>query len=266
MIERKLESRSLDISGKTWRYQIGGTPRSGTLFLLTGGLGEGMVPDSTEFLGEEYRLIAATYPPLRTMADLENGIVAILDAEGIERAGFFGASMGGTLAQCLVRSHPERVEFLILANTSPPVKWGAVIHRLIRGFLGLLPGSLIRKLMRFGARKMAAKSAEAGEKMDQMMEASLANVGKAELLALFSYTHDYLSNYSFTPGDLEGWDGRILLLQSDKDAGVPKSQAIRMREIYPQATLHVFEGGGHAPSLNCPEEFHRVMSEFLLGS
>jgi len=260
-----LESRTLDVAGRQWRYQIGGHPRSGTLFLLTGGLGEGLVPESTKFLSEDYLLMSATYPALRTMSDLVEGVIAILDAERIEKAGFFGASMGGTLAQCLVRAHPERSDFLILANTSPPVRWGAAVHLVVRAVLRRCPEPLIKKLMTIGARKMAATSAEGAEKVDEMMEASLATVGKAELLSLFSYTHDYLSSYSFSPGDLEGWRGRILILESDKDSGVPKSQQRRMHELYPSALVHTFVGGGHTPSLNCPDEFHRVISEFLLG-
>jgi 3-oxoadipate enol-lactonase len=42
-------------------------------------------------------------------------VVALLDAEGVERAAVVGASMGGAVAIDLALSHPERVAALVLA-------------------------------------------------------------------------------------------------------------------------------------------------------
>jgi pimeloyl-ACP methyl ester carboxylesterase len=46
-------------------------------------------------------------------------IVAVLDAAGIGRAHVLGASLGGMVAQELAISHPERVDGLVLACTTP---------------------------------------------------------------------------------------------------------------------------------------------------
>ena len=46
-------------------------------------------------------------------------IVAVLDDAGIGRAHVLGASLGGMVAQELAVSHPERVDGLVLACTSP---------------------------------------------------------------------------------------------------------------------------------------------------
>ena len=52
---------------------------------------------------------------LEQMAD---DAVAVLDAEGVERAHVMGASMGGVIAQMLAVRHPARVRSLVLACTS----------------------------------------------------------------------------------------------------------------------------------------------------
>ena len=46
-------------------------------------------------------------------------VVAVLDAAGIRRAHVLGASLGGMAAQELAIRHPERVDGLVLACTTP---------------------------------------------------------------------------------------------------------------------------------------------------
>jgi 3-oxoadipate enol-lactonase len=53
------------------------------------------------------------------VADMAGDIVAVLDAAGIRRAHVMGASLGGMVAQELAIAHPERVDGLVLAGTTP---------------------------------------------------------------------------------------------------------------------------------------------------
>jgi len=53
------------------------------------------------------------------VADMARDIVAVLDAAGVGRAHVMGASLGGMVAQDLAVTHPERVERLVLACTTP---------------------------------------------------------------------------------------------------------------------------------------------------
>src|SRR5436309_8557807 len=55
-----------------------------------------------------------------TVADMVADALAVLDAEGIDRAHVFGLSMGGMIAQQLALTHPERVDHLVLCATAPP--------------------------------------------------------------------------------------------------------------------------------------------------
>jgi 3-oxoadipate enol-lactonase len=56
---------------------------------------------------------------LFAVADMAGDIVAVLDAAGIRRAHVLGASLGGMAAQELAVTHPERVDGLVLACTTP---------------------------------------------------------------------------------------------------------------------------------------------------
>jgi pimeloyl-ACP methyl ester carboxylesterase len=53
------------------------------------------------------------------VADMAGDIVAVLDAAGIGRAHVLGVSLGGMVAQELAITHPERVDGLVLAGTTP---------------------------------------------------------------------------------------------------------------------------------------------------
>ena len=53
------------------------------------------------------------------VADMAADVVAVLDGAGIRRAHVMGASLGGLVAQELAIDHPERVDALVLAATTP---------------------------------------------------------------------------------------------------------------------------------------------------
>lgn len=53
------------------------------------------------------------------VADMVGDVLAVLDAVGIHRAHVLGASLGGMVAQELAITHPERVDSLVLACTTP---------------------------------------------------------------------------------------------------------------------------------------------------
>ena len=54
-----------------------------------------------------------------TAAELADDAVQVLDEAGVERAHVVGTSLGGMVAQELALGHPERVERLVLACTTP---------------------------------------------------------------------------------------------------------------------------------------------------
>ncbi len=69
---------------------------------------------------------------LRELAEDVNGC---MEAVGVSRASVFGASLGGMLAMHLTLAHPERVEALVLAATTP--RLGAEKADMFRPWLRL---------------------------------------------------------------------------------------------------------------------------------
>src|ERR1700761_5917224 len=65
-----------------------------------------------------------------SIADMAADVVAVLDSSRVSRAHVLGASLGGMVAQELAIRHPERVDRLILACTTPGWPYGYPMPRI----------------------------------------------------------------------------------------------------------------------------------------
>lgn len=254
--------KRISAGGVEWRYIACGEGER-TLLLLPGvsRLAE------TQFvlislLEQHYRIIAPSYAPVATIAELADGLAGILDAEGVEQADVYGASFGGMIAQRFVRRHPARVRRLILANTGI-----TNVPKIVQGLLGVtrwLPGSLVRAAM----RQMAAgvRSAPAEEKAfweAYYSELYTARITREDAVSFFANGADFSRTYDFATTDLAGWPGRILILESDHDEAFKPEERAALRALYPQATVHTFANAGHEPWMTHQAEFLAELDGFL---
>jgi hypothetical protein len=120
LFRRTHRYREVVVQGTRWRYIVSGQGQR-TVLLPAGGT---RAPDMYlllfEALEPDFRIVAPAYPPLPTMAALVDGLIGIVNAEGLAQVDVLGSSFGGFVAQCFVRRHPSRVGRLILANTGAP--------------------------------------------------------------------------------------------------------------------------------------------------
>ncbi|MGH9031011.1 MAG: alpha/beta fold hydrolase [Acidimicrobiia bacterium] len=86
--------------------------------------------DHLETLGAHFRVVtfdhrghgesdAPADPAAYSIDRLAADVVGVADALGIDRFRLLGHSMGGMVAQRVVRAHPQRVESLVLMDTAP---------------------------------------------------------------------------------------------------------------------------------------------------
>lgn len=74
---------------------------------------------------------------------------------------------------------------------------------------------------------------------------------------------DFAENFTFAPGDLKEWPGKILIMESDDDPAFKPATREAVRAMYPRARVHTFVGAGHTPGYRQPDEYVRVLTEFL---
>jgi pimeloyl-ACP methyl ester carboxylesterase len=210
-----------------------------------------------------YRVIVPAYPAVKTMDVLVDGIAEILHHEGIEQAHVFGGSYGGFVAQVFVRRHPGLTRSLVLSHTFPPDPVNVKALKKMVGWLPLLPEGILRWLMgkRLGSL-MPTKTAETALLHALFEELLYHRLTKADILSSFWRTIDYCAQ-EYTPQDLAGWPGKVLLVMADDDPSTPEPVRAALSALYPGARLHLLHGTGHVTSVLKEEEYQAVIGRFL---
>jgi len=251
------------IAGITWSYLLGGQGHE-TLLLLPGGerIGDVAFP-LIQQLEQNYRCLYPSYPPLSTMGALVDGLAALLDRLSIAQVVLFAASFGGDVGQCFVRAYPGRVSKLILLNTGIPDKQLGRATEHGKTLVSLLPLAVVRFLIQKLLVKALSARPEEQHFWQAMLQELVAQLTRADIVSSFDETIDYRLNYHFTPNDLTTWPGKILILQSDDDPATTPAMRLALRNLYPQAQVHVFQQAGHTPFLSRPDEFYPLVQAFL---
>jgi hypothetical protein len=90
-------------------------------------------------------------------------------------------------------------------------------------------------------------------------------VTKQIFLARVKAGADFQLNIQLTPGGPEGWEGRVLIIESSLDDYIQEIDRDRIKAHYPQATVHTITEYGHMGSLARVEPTVGAVRAFLKG-
>lgn len=201
------------------------------------------------------RSSAPTDQPYRHCDDL----VALLESLGFDQAVIGGESFGGTVSIDTALAYPDRVRGLIFDAAGPIMGW-----EWVEGFVA-------------GPALKLART----EGIDAAKEAFLALplfasvAGQPEVAAAL---RQMVSDYSgwhlehFDPGvwaqpnavnHLSEIDAPALVVIGGRDVLDLRLMGDRLAEDLPDARRHLLEHTGHAPNMEDPDLFNRLVIEFL---
>jgi pimeloyl-ACP methyl ester carboxylesterase len=251
-------------AGTSWRYRcvgVGGEP----VLWLTGALGRAEFAFAHILaLGDGFRVVAPDYPPVDTLNELVEGLVAILDAEEVGRAHLVSGSFGGMVAQHFVRRYPERVCSLVLSHTAAPEQSRSrvVFVRALVGTLGLWPEWLVRALVR---RRLRGAFAVADPFWLRYFDSTVADLSKADMVSRVRLAAEFAGQTGYESHDLDGWRGKVFILDASDDPLMPAHARAALRSLYPQADFHTFSGTGHSAAIMQVREYAQVIRSFLVS-
>ena len=191
-------------------------------------------------------------------------VLAVLDDIGIGAVHVLGASLGGIIAQDLAIRHPERVDKLVLACTTPgwpfayPMPSASV--RLIMASRRLPPDVAARRHVE------NALSAITLEQRPELVERILARHRSAA--GDPAIRHGQVAAGASYVGGLRqrGIRARTLIVHGDADRVVDPRNARLLAARIPRARLVTFPGLGHLFFWEDPAGFAAVVTSFLLDS
>jgi pimeloyl-ACP methyl ester carboxylesterase len=259
--------KTLMVNGVTWEYIISGDRIDQPLLLLPGALSTAESAWRTITLLErgKFHLVCPNYPvEIDNMSGLADGILAVLDQEGIQTTYVLGGSYGGMLAQVFTHRHPDMVTRLVLSHTYPPISTRARSVEPAMRMFRVLPMFLVRKMLRDRMTGIlpSRPSPELALVAAQIRETVDTRLTRQAALNTYLRLMDF-DQQTFSPSDLADWPGKTLIMLAEDDPTTPDTLRKSLLALYPGARLHLFKGSGHATSILESENYIKVIEEFF---
>ena len=236
------------------------------MVLLPGGAGEGVTWfDQALGLQHRFRCVLVDYPPTTSIDELVDGLLAVLDTEGVQRAHLVGTSLGGMLAVALSRRAPQRVRSLTLGNTGIYAEQD--VPRLRTGLRAVrrTPWWLLRRVVHQRMTRLLAPSPDLLF-WTALFDRVYRDPAQRHRLISQQLVLIDLAGRAHPGVRADEWDGPVLIIAAGDDPVIPPRAAQRLIDDYPGHQLHTFPTGGHLLAATRPHQYQEVLHTFLVSS
>ena len=267
-------TRRVDAAGATFVYRRLGPATGVPVILLNhwGAVLDNFDPRIVDGLAATRPVIAVNYrgvgasggkAPL-TVAEMAEDAIAVIRALGFDEVDLIGFSLGGFVAQDIVRKEPDLIRKVILAGTGPaggegieqvgPVSWPLIIK-------GMLTFRDPKYYLFFTS---AANSRRAAKDFLERLKERKADRDKPITLAAFLRQLKAIKAWGKqAPQDLSVILKPILVANGDQDIMVPSSNSIDLARRLPNAELVLYQDAGHGGIFQYHETFVKKALAFL---
>jgi 3-oxoadipate enol-lactonase len=193
-------------------------------------------------------------------------LMALLDEAGLERTSLVGGSLGGRVALEVAVAHPERIENLVLMNSGLPghewseevqTGWAEEEAAVERGDLDAAVEVNLRMWVDGPHRSTSEVDADVRARVGEMQRRAF----ELQVPVWEDATEELLvPDVADRLGEVRA---RTLVLTGDEDYDDIQALANKLAETIPGAQRTSIPRAAHIPSLERPEEFDRIVLEFL---
>ncbi len=276
------EERSVTLDGVAWRYWVAGS--GPPLFLILCFMGYSFSwRFNIEPLSRYFSVYAMDLPgsgfSQRTtgngcsLAGDARGVLHFMKHFGIENADIVGSSRGGGLTIVLAALAAEtdqlhRIRRMVLVSPiNPWSSHGKVLARLFATTLGGLYIVHVQPRLHVIARRyiktLYGDATRISPGTFEGYRAGLEPPGSFEhLVRILRSWHDDLEAIEQSISEISGLP--TLLLWGSRDRAVYPSSIHQLQRQLKNSALVMFHGAGHMPYEEVPDEFNRVVCDFLL--
>lgn len=185
-----------------------------------------------------------------SVGGLQKYLHKFIELKGYHNINLLGNSLGGHVALVHVLKHPERIKSLILTGSSGLFESGMGDSYPKRGDYDYIKN---KTEVTFYDPKTASK-----ELVDEVFEIVNNRIKVIKILALAkSAIRNNLGK------ELNQIKQPTLLIWGNNDIITPPFVAEEFHKLIPNSELHFIDKCGHAPMMEVPEEFNRILHNFL---
>jgi proline iminopeptidase len=204
-----------------------------------------------------------------TLADQINDLEDLRAHLGADRIELLGHSWGGYLVMAYAAQHPEHISHLIIVDSAAP-KFKDTIFL----FDNVFPEGIERQQSVSFAEEMGDKGASDTDLREYFSMLFYSPQNRDKFLATVSpgvYRKDIneavekdIERFDLNP-EIRKFRFPTLVITGRYDMNVAPVVAYKIHQTIPGSNFAVFERSGHLPFFEEPDEFVRVMEEFLAG-
>lgn len=271
---RNVPTQTVEVGGRRLAYRRLG-PASGVPVIFLNHLAavlDNWDPRVVDGIAAEHPVITFDSPGVgasqgtvpTTVAEMATDAIAFIGALGFQEVDLLGFSLGGFVAQEIVRQQPALVRRLILAGTGPA--GGKGIAKVTRITISdSVAATLVRKDPKENLffTKTANGKAEGRRFVQRLKERT---VDRDKAISPVAFRRQLKAIHAWgtqQPTDLSGITQPVLVANGDHDRMVPTSNSTDLARRLPNARLKIYPDAGHGGIFQYHDEFVTAALEFL---
>lgn len=247
-----------NIEGLKINYECAGEGE--TVFLLHGWGGQiASFKPVFDFLSRHFKVYAIDFPGFGQsdlpkevwgVSDYAEMLNKLFEALGVEKATLIGHSFGGRVSIIFAAEHPEKVNKVVLVNSS-----GLVKKRTMKYYYKVYTFKLLKKMYLMFIPK---------EKQEKALEKFYSKFGSSDYKSAGNLRKIFVKVVN---EDLREYMPKIkastLLVWGENDQDTPVSFGEYMKNVIPDSGLVVLKGAGHFSYLDKLNDFCIIVMNFL---
>jgi len=253
----KIRIKSFKKKESALAYHEYGNKKNNPLLLLHGLFGElSNWGETIDYFKSKYRVIVPVLPIYDStyQRDGLNGFVTfvndLIDELEIDKVTLVGNSLGGHISVLYTIAHPEKVEHLILTGSS-----GLYENTMGASYPKRGDYNYIEEKVRYTFHNDTIVTKSLVDKVYETVNNIRKSISVIKVVRA--------ANKHNVAEELKRINIPTLLIWGRQDRITPLTVAYRFNDLLPNTKLEVIENCGHAPMMEQPDIFNRILSTYL---